>query len=264
MLKVEMKHGTTVKCLQTLWREFKGFWSDSASSAIWDQGLDWWQDIIGLGTLARDHGTQLQSARAGCGGMRHLHAAAKWELRGSSGVARQRAAGCRSLCTSPNIPGGGPLRAGEHGRDRWRTSEASLGLHWPSGRYRGYRPACCLLLWLLLRRRQRPLRAWVFTSLRAITCRRCGSLFAAELDKGCWKGCSQQRGSGSHGCVCVCGKVMKLWGNGSSVVDHGNLSDLYKLQKTVTVMILWFCFYHPIFTILTDSIDGLSKTVTWD
>ena len=135
----------------------------------------------------RNHGTQLQSARAGCGGMRHLHAAAKWELRGSSGVARQRAAGCRSLCTSPNIPGGGPLRAGEHGRDRWRTSEASLGLHWPSGRYRGYRPACCLLLWLLLRRRQRPLRAWLFTSLRDLTCRRRGSFFGAELDRGLWK-----------------------------------------------------------------------------
>ena len=120
-----------------------------------------WEDVCSAPSLCRtspDHGPQLQSARAGCVGMRHLHAAAKWELRGSSGVARQCAAGCRSLCTSPNIPGGGPLCAGEHGRDRWRTSEASLGLHWPSGRYRGYRPACCLLLWLLLRRRQRPLK----------------------------------------------------------------------------------------------------------
>ena len=87
--------------------------------------------------------------------MRHLHAAAQWELHCSPGVAWQHAARGWSLGTGPHFPDWGPCCAGEHGRDRWRTSEASFGPRWPPGGHRGCWHPGSLLLWLLLWCRQR-------------------------------------------------------------------------------------------------------------
>ena len=105
--------------------------------------------------LEKNHGAQLQPAGVGCGGMRHLHAAAQWELHCSPGVAWQHAARGWSLGTGPHFPDWGPCCAGEHGRDRWRTPEASFGPRWPPGRHRGCWHPGSLLLWLLLWCRQR-------------------------------------------------------------------------------------------------------------
>ena len=120
--------------------------------------------------LEKNHGAQLQPAGVGCGGMRHLHAAAQWELHCSPGVAWQHAARGWSLGTGPHFPDWGPCCAGEHGRDRWRTPEASFGPRWPPGRHRGCWHPGSLLLWLLLWCRQRSVRAefFVWFSLKSL------------------------------------------------------------------------------------------------